>query len=130
MGSSTFHPSRNSIRLPQYSTRMYHIRKSAAATFHPDVSYPELWPSDVPPSPDVSHPTDISGWEKRAFQLLRIYISGSSNSAHPESFTANFAQCRGVLLKFPDMCDRHFEIFCFRYLLSKSPNSPCNPPII
>ena len=26
--------------------------------------------------------------------------------------------------------DLHFEIFCFRYLMSKSPNSPCNPPII
>ena len=36
----------------------------------------------------------------------------------------------GVLLKLPDICDRHFEIFCFRYLMSKSPNSPCNPPII
>ena len=36
----------------------------------------------------------------------------------------------GVLLKLPDIFDRHFEIFCFRYLMSKSPNSPCNPPII
>ena len=35
-----------------------------------------------------------------------------------------------VLLKLPDICDRHFEIFVFRYLMSKSPNSPCNPPII
>ena len=40
------------------------------------------------------------------------------------------AQCRGVFLKLPDIFDRHFEIFCFRYLMSKSPNSPCNPPII
>ena len=31
----------------------------------------------------------------------------------------------GVLLKLPYICDRHFEIFCFRYLMSKSPNSPC-----
>ena len=36
----------------------------------------------------------------------------------------------GVLMKLPDICDQHFEIFCFRYLMSKSPNSPCNPPII
>ena len=35
-----------------------------------------------------------------------------------------------IFLKLPDICDRHFEIFCFRYLMSKSPNSPCNPPII
>nr|CAN82866.1 hypothetical protein VITISV_015466 [Vitis vinifera] len=45
-------------------------------------------------------------------------------------FCSHFAQCRGVLLKLLDICDRHFEIFCFRYLMSKSPNSPCNPPII
>ena len=36
----------------------------------------------------------------------------------------------GVLLKLPDICDRHFWIFCFRFLMSKSPFSPCNPPII
>ena len=34
------------------------------------------------------------------------------------------------LLKLPDICERHFEIFCFGYLMYKSPNSPCNPPII
>ena len=46
-------------------------------------------------------------------------------------FRSHFAQCRGVLLKLPDICDRHFlRFFCFRYLMSKSPNSPCNPPII
>ena len=45
-------------------------------------------------------------------------------------FCSHFAQCRSVLLKLPNMCDRHFEIFCFRYLMFKSPNSPCNPPII
>ena len=36
----------------------------------------------------------------------------------------------GVFLKLPDIYDRHFEIFCFRYLMSKSLNSPCNPLII
>ena len=34
------------------------------------------------------------------------------------------------LLKFPDICARHFWIFCFRIFMSKSPFSPCNPPII
>ena len=51
----------------------------------------------------------------------------------PEEFRKYFPQCSGVLLKLPDMCDRklrYFEILCFRYLLSKSPNSPYNPPII
>ena len=42
-------------------------------------------------------------------------------------FRSHFTQCRGALLKLPD---RHFEIFFFRYLMSKSPNSPCNPLII
>ena len=43
---------------------------------------------------------------------------------------SHLAQCHGFLLKLPDSCDRYCEIFCFRYLMSKSPNSPCNPPII
>ena len=33
-------------------------------------------------------------------------------------------------LVLPDICDRHFEIFFFRFLLSKSQNSPYKPPII
>ena len=49
---------------------------------------------------------------------------------HP--FAAKFCSPLTVefLLKLPNICDRYFEIFCFRYLISKSPNSPCNPPII
>ena len=70
-----------------------------------------------------------AGWERRTFQLLRSDISGSSNSAYQESFSLSI-QCHGVLMKLLDISDRHPEIFCFRYLLSKSPKSPCNPPII
>ena len=70
-----------------------------------------------------------AGWERRTFQLLRSDISGSSDSAYLESFSLSI-QCCGVLLKLPNIFDRHLEIFCFRYLLSKSSNSPCNPPII
>nr|CAN66940.1 hypothetical protein VITISV_010067 [Vitis vinifera] len=70
-----------------------------------------------------------SGWKRRTFQLPQSDMSGSSDSAYPESFSLSI-QCRGVLLKLPDIFDRIFEIFCFRYLLSKSLNSPCNPPII
>ena len=83
----------------RHSTRMSHIRNSSPPTFHPD----------------ISHPAADAGWERRAFQLPRSDISGSSNSAYPENFAANFTQCRSVLLKLPDICDRHFEIFCFRY---------------
>ena len=91
------------------------------------------------PSANISHPEFrlptfrirrlTSGWERRTFQLLWSDISGSSDSTYLESFSLSI-QCRGVLLKPPDISDRHLEIFCFRYLLSKSPKSPCNPPII
>ena len=70
-----------------------------------------------------------AGWERRTFQLLRSDLFGSSDSAYQESFSLSI-QCGGVLLKLPDISDRHLRIFCFRYLLSKSPKSPCNPPII
>ena len=33
-------------------------------------------------------------------------------------------------LVLPDICNRHFEIFFFKFFLSKSQNSPCKPPII
>ena len=74
--------------------------------FHLDVSHPEFCCRRH--SIRMSYIRNSrAGWERRAFQLLRIYISESSNSAHPESFATNFAQCRDVLLKLPDMCDRH-----------------------
>ena len=33
------------------------------------------------------------------------------------------------ILKPPDICYRHWEIFSIRFLLSKSQNTPCKPPI-
>ena len=51
----------------------------------PDISQPQLYPTDVPPSPDISHPTPDAGWERRAIQLPRSDMSGSSASAYPES---------------------------------------------
>ena len=104
----------------------------------------EFCPTDVPPSPDISHLDGkggrsvrrhftsgylTAGWERRTLQLLRIDISGPFDNAYPQSFSLSI-QCNGVLLKLPDISNRHLEIFCFRYLLSKSPKSPCNPPII
>ena len=47
-----------------------------------------------------------------------------------ENFATILHSATEFLLKLSNICDRHFEIFCFRYLMSKSPNSPCNPPII
>nr|CAN77344.1 hypothetical protein VITISV_011625 [Vitis vinifera] len=60
------------ILLRRHSTRMSHIWNSAPPTFHPD----------------ISHPAPDTGWERRAFQLPRSDVSGSSNSAYPESFAA------------------------------------------
>ena len=51
-----------------------------------------------------------AGWERRTFQLLRSDLSGPSDSAYQESFSLSI-QCHGVLLKLPDISDRHFEIF-------------------
>ena len=136
MGSCTFHLSRNSTRLPPHSTRegipsghRHYIRNSATAAITSGCLTSRILL--LPPFHlDVLHLEFRSRMGEKAFQLLRIYISGSANSAYPENFAANFAQCRRVLLKLPDICHRHLEIFCFRYLMSKSPNSPCNPPII
>nr|CAN76131.1 hypothetical protein VITISV_009307 [Vitis vinifera] len=119
MGSCTFHPGRNSIwlprhsiRLPRHSIRLRHFTPgcrrhltSGCRRFHPDVLHPEIC---------CHHSTRMycirnsgAGWEKREFQLPRSDISGSTDSAYPENFAANFAQYRGVLLKLPNMCDRH-----------------------
>ena len=50
-----------------------------------DISHPEFCPADVPPSQDISHPTPDAGWERRAIQIPRSDMSGSSDSAYPES---------------------------------------------
>ena len=41
----------------------------------------------------------------------------------------SFAPAKWSLV-LPDIYDQHFEIFFIRFLLSKSQNSPCKPPII
>ena len=110
---------------------------------HPGEGSLHLAHVDGPPC-DISHPEFrlptfhirnfvrrhfTAGWERRTFQLLQSDISGSSDRAYQESFSLSMQYCC-VLLKLPNISDRHLEIFCFRYLLSKSPKSPCNPPII
>ena len=107
---SSFHLGRNSIRPTFHLLLLFNIRNSVRRHF----TFSRYF---------------TSGWERRTFQLPRSDMSGSSDSAYQESFSLS-VQCRGVLLKLPNISDRHLEIFCFRYLMSKSPNSPCNPPII
>ena len=109
---------------------------SGCRHFHPDVSHPEfgwrhfpryrhLHPTSHPPPgwhPKFRirmgkvafqlHPADISGWEKRRFNFL------DQPCLDPPWRLPGSLQAEGrmlhscsVLLKLPDICDRHFEIF-------------------
>ncbi|RVW84761.1 Retrovirus-related Pol polyprotein from transposon 17.6 [Vitis vinifera] len=81
------------------------------------------------PCADISHPEfhaptfyiriSHNRMGKEDVSTSPLDISGSFNSAYSESFSLSI-QCYGVLLKLPDISDQHLEIFCFRYLLSKS----------
>ena len=66
--------------------------------------------------------------EMKELQPLRKCCPFATKISQPFWTVARTAM--EFLLKLPDICNRHFEIFCFTYLMSKSPNSPCNPPII
>ena len=111
-----------------HSTRMSHIRNSASLTFHPNVSHLEFFSVNIPSGYFASGAWRRMGEEGVSTSPVRhIRILWKRL---PGEFRSHFAQCRGVLLKLPDMCDQNFEIFCFRYLMSKSPKSPYNPPII
>ena len=63
--------------------------------YHPDISTPPTFPPGCLSSGIMlcRHSTQMfhilnfdAGWERRAFQLPRSHISGSSDSAYPESF--------------------------------------------
>ena len=126
------------------STRMYHIRNPlpllhirnlCSAAFHPD----DIWNSATPPySIRMSYIRNSgAGQERRAFHLLQMQYSrhfvrskfpifrmSRIWQTYPDPMIAltwrvsqpNVAHCRGVLLKFPNMCDRHHQIFIFIYL--------------
>ena len=72
------------------------------------------------PCTDILH-QDISQPDGRGgrFNFSNQTYPGSSDSAYQESFSLSI-QCRGVLLKLPDISDWHLGIFCFKYFLSKS----------
>ena len=78
------------------------------------------------PCADILH-SDISHPDGRG---RRFNLSGQTYPDPPVAPTQLDMHNCSVLLKLPDISDRHPETFCFRYLLSKSPKSPCNPPII
>ena len=69
-------------------------------------------------------------WRKTLHGCEITLLSRKCCSFAAKNFVAILHNAMEFLLKLSDICDQHFEIFCFRYLMSKSPNSPCNPPII
>ena len=116
------------ILLRRHSTRMSHIHNSGRVTFNilQIFRIRRLTPDGRGGRFNFSrytYPDPLIVFTRRVLAA----ILHSADSAHPESFAAHFAQCHGVLLKLPDMCDRHFEIFfsqC-RGVLLKLPNM-CN----
>ena len=121
---SSFHPGRNYIRLPPLH--------STATTFHPDVHIRNSTATDIPPGCFTSGILTPDGRGGRFNFPGQTYLDPLiALTRRPTDIFRYFsAQCCGVLLKLPDMGNRHFEIFWFRYFMSKSSNSPCNPPII
>ena len=130
----------------QHSTQVVHIRivGSAAITpgcrhFTPGCAVISFGCGHFPPecAPPfhlgILHPAYDAGWERMRFNffgrtypdhLIAVYPDGRAAILHSAAvFSWNF-------LIFATNILGYFEIFCFRYLLSKSPKSPCNPPII
>ncbi|KAL6345841.1 hypothetical protein AAG906_017599 [Vitis piasezkii] len=98
-------------------------------------TYPSRFAPDVPLHPAARTSTRCSHSNSTPDRKgERFNFSGRTYPDHLIASTGwesnHSAQCCCVLLKLPDICHRYFGIFCFRYLLSKSPKSPCNPPII
>nr|CAN66513.1 hypothetical protein VITISV_004875 [Vitis vinifera] len=79
--AATFHPAAAAITpgCQKLYTRLPKALHLATATFHPAAAASTRM---------YCIRNSDAGWERRAFQLLWIYISGSSNSTHPEDFTA------------------------------------------
>ena len=125
-----FHPGRNSIRVEMPSGQKCHpgrisirvgfpsgqkIHPAACRHFHPDVSHPEsgychLHPAPHPPPNDIRN--SGSGWERKRFNFLDQpcpdppwHLPGSLQTE------GRMLHSCSVLMKLPDICDRHFEIF-------------------
>ena len=138
-------PDRGARRVSSWGIRMELILIALRTPCHPGEGSLHLAHTDGPPcsiaystrggipSADISHP-DVSQPDGRGgrFNLpcqtcpdplialtRRVFLSVYSAAVFSWTF-----------LIFPTDILRYFGIFCFRYLLSKSPNSPCNPPII
>ena len=130
-------------RMSSWEIRMELIRIALRTLCHLGEGFLHLAHADAPP---CAAQLSLPGEEFRALTFLHPDISqpdgrggrfNFSGQTYPDfliTLTCKVfslsIQCCGVLLKLPDIFDRHLEIFCFRYLMSKSPNSLCNSPII
>ena len=128
---SSFHLGKNSVRPTFHLLQISYIRNSVQPMFH------LLWISYIRNS---VRPTFHL---LRIFHIRRLTSDGRGGRINfpvqtcPDPLIAltrrvflSIYSATEFLLKLPDIFDRLFEIFCFRYLMSKSPNSLCNPPII
>ena len=142
MGSCTFHPGRNSIRLPPFYTRLLPPFHPAAKKLSTRLPPLPLRCRHFPPGcitsgnlltpfhPDVHIRNSDAGWERRTFQLPRSHISRSAYSSYPESFAAILHSARVFSWSFPIVATDIVRYSSLDFLMSKSPFSPCNPPII
>ena len=86
----------------------------------PSWSFPSRWKLNTTSWKTTSQHCEISRLLWSDFAALFVSLQ---NLAGP------FALAKWSLV-LPDICYRHWEIFFIRFLLSKSQNSPCKPPII
>nr|CAN72679.1 hypothetical protein VITISV_004862 [Vitis vinifera] len=150
---SSFHPGRNSVRPTFHLLRISHIRNSIRPTFHllPIFHIRRLtldgrgrrfnFPDQTCPDPLIAltgkHPQPKIQIPQTTWLVRHSRFAGSisahnqkANSDNTDDQVSILHSAMEFFLKLPDISDRLFKIFCFRYLMSKSPNSPCNPPII
>ena len=124
---------RNSVRLMFHLLRIFHIR-----CLMPDGRGGRFnFPSQTCPDPLIAltqrvffwklkkltiqcfKRCAIQSWNERVTAIGSRSLQAEGRMLHGcenvvlllRKFHSHFAQCRGVLLKLPDMCDRHFEIF-------------------
>nr|CAN77519.1 hypothetical protein VITISV_033068 [Vitis vinifera] len=118
------------IRLPAtlHPTTPLYIRLLSLyirAAFHPD----DIRNYAPPPFPSDAFTTGIQEPDVRGGRFNFFgYTYSDSMIALTRRVYSHLVVPR-FSLEASHLCDRHCEIFCFRYLISKSPNSPCNPPI-
>ena len=115
----------------QHSTRVVHIRIVGCAAIPPGCRH--FTPGAPPFHLGIWHPAHDDGWERMHFNLSRRTYPDLLIAVYPDGRAAilhSAAVFSWSFLIFATDILGYFEIFCFRYLLSKSPKSPCNPPII